>query len=367
MTTTARCLSVAILLTVTSPGSLSRTTDMRDARAHHTMTLLPDGHVFIAGGFAGSGHEGSPYRTTELFDPATDRFTAGPAMRQGRSGHTATLLDDGRVLLAGGWPDAGGTFGSAEIDDPSGRREADAVVLQVPRAGHTATVLGDGRVLLVGGVDRSGDALASAELFDPRTRTVTRAGSMGVARAAHTATLLDDGRVAIVGGSNGRRRTTSVTRAIEVYDPRTNRFAPAGTLRLPRHKHATALLPGGRLLVVGGSDARDWQGRYDSSEIVDLASGTSHDAPSMQQPRFKIGDAVVQLAPDRVLIAGGGSSAEIYDATASRFYRTSGSYGASLFLAAAVTLRDGRVLITGGYTDAPTLPARRLAYLFVPR
>lgn len=367
MTITRLGVSFAVCMTAASPGYLRPTASMTEARASHTITLLADGRAFIAGGFAGNDREAFPFHTTELFDPTTNRFIKGPMMLQGRSGHTTTLLPDGRVLIAGGWTDAAGTFGNAEIDDPSGSRRPEALTLITARAGHTATTLRDGRVLIVGGVDRNDVELATAELFDPKTGTFKPAGEMSIARAAHTATLLGDGRVAIVGGGNGRYPNMNVQRSVEIYDPRTNRFAVAGELHIPRQKHATALLDDGRLLVIGGSDNRDWRGRYGSAEVFDLASGRSTDVSSMNAKRFKFPDAVVSLVPGRVLIAGGGDEAEVFEAASGRFYRTAGSFGSPLFYSAATVLRDGRVLITGGYSEKGALPATNAAFLFTTR
>jgi hypothetical protein len=340
---------------------------MTEARASHTITLLADGRAFVAGGFAGNDREAFPFRTTELFDPATNRFAKGPAMSQGRSGHSSTLLPDGRVLIVGGWTDAAGTFGSAEIVDPAGQRGPDVLSSVTPRAGHTGTTLRDGRVLIVGGVDRGDTELSSAELFDPKTGQFSGGPEMAIARAAHTATLLSDGRVAIVGGGNGRYPNMNVTRTVEIYDPSTNRFTVAGQLRVARQKHAAALLDDGRLLIVGGSDNRDWRGRYASAEIFDPATGQSTEAPGMNSKRFKLGDAVVSLSPGRVLIAGGAEEAEIFEGSYGRFYRTDGSFGRSLFYSAAVVLRDGRALITGGYSEGGALPATRSAHVFSTR
>jgi hypothetical protein len=360
-------VALCAVVVAPSPGYLRATGNMTEARASHTITLLADGRAFIAGGFAGNDREAFPFRTTELFDPATNRFTKGPAMSQGRSGHSSTLLPDGRVLIVGGWTDAAGTFGSVEIVDPAGQRNPEVLSSVSPRAGHTATRLRDGRVLIVGGVDRSALELSSTELFDPKTGQFSAGPAMAVARAAHTATPLFDGRVAIVGGGNGSYPNMNVIRTVELYDPSTNRFTVAGELGVARQKHATALLDNDRILVVGGSDNRDWRGRYASAEIFDVARGQSTDAPGMSAKRFKLPDAVVSLSPGRVLIAGGGEEAEIFEASYGRFYRTDGSFGKPLFYSAAVVLQDGRALITGGYSEGGALPATRSAFVFSTR
>jgi hypothetical protein len=99
-------------------GSLGETAHMQIARASHTSTLLPDGTVLIAGGFGGSGTESNPYRSTEIYDPRTESFQSAGNMSIGRSGHTATLLKNGKLLIAGGWTGRYNVRRSAELYDP---------------------------------------------------------------------------------------------------------------------------------------------------------------------------------------------------------------------------------------------------------
>jgi hypothetical protein len=360
----ASTLSVA----ATSPGRVERIADMTETRASHTMTVLADGRVYITGGFAGNDTEDRPFNTTELFDPTTNRFVKAAPLANGKTGHTATLLADGRVLIAGGWtaPSAAASFGSVEIQDPAGGRAIESVQPLVRRAGHTATRLRDGRVLLVGGVDRNGTELRSAEVYDPGSARFTAAGGMRDARAAHAAALLPDGRVAIIGGGDGRYPNVTVHRSVEVYDPATNKLIVAGQLDVARQKHAATGLGDGRVVVVGGSDNRDWRGRYETAEIFDPATGKSSPTSSMGAKRFKHTDAIVSLGSGRVLVAGGGESVEVFEAAYGRFHRTAGSLDQARFYSTAVELRDGRVLIAGGYSEGGALPATRNAYIFNP-
>jgi len=126
-----------------------------------------------------------------------------------------------------------------------------AASLATGRTGHIATLLRDGRVLLVGGEDGLGQALASATVFDPRLNLWRPAASMRTARVAHSATLLPDGRVLVAGGFTGGDSLESMAGA-EIYDPAADRWKDAAPMLYPRARHTATLLPGGKVLVVGG-------------------------------------------------------------------------------------------------------------------
>jgi hypothetical protein len=121
-------------------------------------------------------------------------------------------------------------------------------------------------------------------------------------------------------------------------------------MSLPRHKHAAVSLRGGGVLIVGGADDRDFRGRHRSAELYDPRRGRFVRVGPMAQPRFKLPDAVVRLRSGRVLVAGGARIAELYDPSTRRF-RPAGGAGAALSFATATVLRDGRVLVAGGYDD----------------
>ena len=338
-----RLVAAILGLAALTGGGFGPVGDMRVPRAAHTATALPDGRVLLAGGCIDHGCE-SATATTELFDPATQRFEPGPALRRQRVGHVAVPLRDGAVLVVGGWSGANLAVAAERLVDgafvPAGR-------LGSPRGGLTATVLRDGRVLVVGGTDGS-RTLATAELYEPRFGRFVSTGSMRAARSAHTATLLRDGRVLVVGGSADE----DVLRSAELYDPRTGRFTPAGSLRSARHKHAAVRLRDGRVLVVGGSDARDFGGRYRSTELWSPKTKTFRAAPQLREPRFKLPNAVVRLSSGDVLVAGGGRTVERFR-PGGRFVGV-GTIDGPLAFATATLLPGSHVLVTGGYDESIT-------------
>jgi hypothetical protein len=361
------CFSLARGPWPSGTGSVAEIAAMHIARANHTSTLLPNGKVLIAGGFAGSGSEYSPYRTAELYDPSSGTFQSVTEMSIGRSGHTATLLKNGKVLIVGGWTGRYDLRGSAEIFDPATNRFAATGNLVIERAGNTATLLADGRVLVAGGEDRQENAIASAEIYDPATGKFTLTGSMTDPRGAHTATALKDGRILIVGGGSGHYPSQNVYRSAELFDPATGKFSLAGQMTVGRHKHAAILLRSGKVLIVGGSDNRDWHGEYASAEIFDPVSGAFAATGTMSTARFKLPAAVALLPDGRVLVAGGGPFAELYDEISGTFTKVPGTLGAARYFASATLIPGGKALITGGYAESGgSLPATPAAWLYQP-
>ncbi len=332
-------------------GALSPTGSMHVPRAVHTATLLPDGRVLIAGGMQKNGVFED---TAELYDPTTGRFESLPRLSSPRVGHSATLLSNGRVLIAGGssgrhfeggrW--MGEVAATAELYDPATRTFRPTGSMTTPRAHQAALRLVDGQVLLAGGYNGVSDALGSAEIYDTASGIFRPTGPLRTARVPEVAVLLKDGRVLIPGGSDA---SGGVLASAEVFDPKSGRFAPAGDMIAARRKHGGALLASGRVLVVGGSDARDWTGQKTEAEIYDPIANLFTPAASMALRRFKLGAAVALLPDGRVLVAGGAEAPEIYDPSKGDFLTVSGGYGKPRYFAAATLLLDGRVLITGGY------------------
>lgn len=253
----------------------------------HTATLLADGRVLVAGGPAVGGAMtgivgGVSSRTTEIYDPVAGTWSAGPLMAHERTEHTATLLGDGRVMVAGGRDLALNSIASAEILDPKDVSPAwkPAAAMTSPRQDHMAARLPDGSVLVAGGRTGAviaGTSLASAEVYDREKDTWTPTGSMAQVRfndASPVAVVLPGGRVLVAAGmlESGYGSVTS-----ELYDPTTRRWSPAGASR-----GAVASLMDqqpcgsncGRVLATGGSYGKEVE-IYDPATPVPRPTITS--------------------------------------------------------------------------------------------
>ncbi|MDP9177327.1 MAG: hypothetical protein M3O61_06570 [Gemmatimonadota bacterium] len=338
-------------------GVIDAVPNMTTQRAAHTATLLPDGKVLVAGGF--SGDENS-LASAEVFDPMKSAFSFTGNMTAARAGHTATLLPDGKVLIAGGYN--GDYLASAEVYDPATRAFSPTAGMVTGRSGHVATLLNNGKVLLAGGVGTGWTFLADAELYDPSTNTFTPTGGMTTARESHTATLLRDGKVLIAGGHKGRRAAITIYASTEFYDPAAGTFSSGGDLTIRRHKHDATLLADGRVLVTGGSDERDGQGAYRNAEVFNPATGGFTAVGNMNAARYKLQGTTVLLTNGKVLIAGGATRAEVFDPATDSFALANGDLGTKRLFAMATLLRNGQVLITGGYDDSQAVSANAWIY-----
>lgn len=240
------------------------TPGMTQGRAGASATLLQSGKVLVAGGNGGGPTIVPPplLPSAELYNPATGTFTLTGSMAVPREAHAAALLVDGRVLIAGGSvsPVIEATA-TAELYGPATGTFTPTGSMTTVRLGFTATLLPNGKVLMAGGNDYSSHILATAELYDPVTGTFTATGSMATPRAYHTATLLPNRKVLVVGGTSG---SNTLAATAELYDPDTGTFSLTGGLATARVGHTATLLQNGEVLVIGGSN---FSGFLASAEI----------------------------------------------------------------------------------------------------
>jgi hypothetical protein len=308
----------AIVTVTNSSSSFVPTGDMQDARGLHTATLLANGKVLVAGGTVRTSRLClGGIRSTEVYDPAAGLFSPTGNMISLRYAHTATALPNGDVLVVGGF---GSGFDCEDLGEP---------------------------------------AQNSAELYNPSTGSFKATGSMVNGRAGHTATLLPSGKVLVVGGGNqgggpfpfyGAGSNTA-----ELYDPATGQFSPTGSMSVPRYGHTATLLANGKVLIVGG--AITFSSKPTTvAEIYDPVAGTFSATGSTLEGRY--GHSATLLPNGKILITGGltdfvnstfvvSSTAEIFDPATGTFSNTD-QMGMARSEHTATLLPDGTVLVAGG-------------------
>jgi hypothetical protein len=367
-TVTAR----AGITVTTSISGFASTGSLQKARGFHTATLLADGTVLVAGGAnrASDPHCVGGIASAELYN-GSGLFVPTGALTAARYAHTATLLQNGQVLVAGGFGDTSDcqdvgaqAQNNAELYDPVSGSFSKTGNMAVPRGGHSATVLMNGKVLVAGGGDQGGGGTgsASAELYDPSTGAFTPTGSMTVARFRHTATLLQNGKVLVVGGVPADSSNPSVT--AEVYDPATGSFSVTGSMTTAREEHTATLLTDGRVLIVGGESPVTGSNELQATataEIYDPTTSLFSTTGSMAGARSS--HTATLLPSGHILVAGGGdnnSTAELYDPTTSSFSIAGGmEVGRSGHTATSLStdIVGGVVLVVGGGSLAPIASA----------
>jgi trimeric autotransporter adhesin len=282
-------------------GTFTFTGSLNTARSEHTATLLNNGMVLIAGG---QDPFGNTLANAELYNPASGVFTPTGSLNTARFYHTATLLNNGGVLIAGGQaplrscvtpPCNAIPLAAAELYNPATGVFTPTGSLNTARAYHTATLLNNGIALMAGGLDNNGNILASAELYNPTASTFTLTGSLNTARYSHTAALLNNGMVLIAGGTGSSPYVASA----ELYDPTGTTFTQTGSLNAPRHNHAATLLTNGMLLVTGGSGS---SGILASAELYQPATMTP---PNLVSISISPSNPTVPLDTAQLLTATG--------------------------------------------------------------
>lgn len=294
---------------------------------------------------------------------AQGRVTAAPPLAQARAHHTATLLQDGRVLVVGGrGTDALSTLASCELFDPKKGRWAACAPLAVARSHHAATLLEDGRVLVTGGtthqvLDGSSRfvALGSVEAYEPKKNAWTALAPMSDARNGHTATLLSDGTVLVVGGAREQRLHLA---SVERFEPKTNSWRAEQPLALPRWMHSAVRDSDGDVVIVGGRSNAGEQGKGPGVSIAEVErfavkTGTWSALPAMNEPRQRT--AVVAEASDAGVVVIGGQTgtsstnyAEAWSAGLTEWKPFENHLSMSLSAHTGTGLPNGDLVVIGG-------------------
>lgn len=349
-----------VLLLALTPGAAQAASGfvpaapLLEARTAHTATLLPDGKLLAVGG---AGPDAVTLASAELYDPATDRWSAAASMPEARAVQTATLLRNGKLLITGGDGADGSPQASAVLYDPASDSWAPAASMTQARRGQTATLLPDGKVLVAGGggVGSGKSRMANAEVYDPIADSWTPTlNDMGSKRMLAGATLLETGRVLVAGGyASGFTETATA----DEYDPATNRWTAVAPMGTARAVAALTPLANGRVLTAGGVFRSP---NTASAELYDPQSRSWSPTGSLQLPRADM--RAVRLSGGSVLLTGWEDQAELYDPLGATFSLT-GPIGDTLLSHSATLLGNGKVLIAGGCNCGP---ARDETALYTP-
>jgi N-acetylneuraminic acid mutarotase len=260
---------------------------MSAARTAHTATILNDGRVLMLGG---QDANGTVQASTEIFDPATGVSTATAPMSTPRSQHTATLLNDGRVFVAGGVSmldvtnpigSVASALGTTQIYNPATNTWSAGPNLPKPRLWHAATKLNDGRVLLTAGVEVTlilglpvPSVVADCRIYNPATNMFSAAAGIPGERATHAQHLLSNGNVAVIGGAAGNILLLQVNplSTCRIYNPGTNAWTSVASMNNLRAR-GDLLTAGGKLYAIGGVDTFDLS-TLNGNAVADIEEAT---------------------------------------------------------------------------------------------
>jgi hypothetical protein len=311
------------------------TGSMATPRGGHTASVLADGKVLVAGS--------KGVASAELYDPATGTWSNTGSMAKARVNHTASVLAGGDVLVAGGDTVSPITAGAERYHPASGTWSGTGS-MATARVSHTASVLADGQVLAAGGLDAGGAVLASAERYDPASGTWSNTGSLATARSDQTATVLGGGAVLVAGGFGAAGLPIA---GAERYDPASGAWSNTGSLTTARGLHTASVLADGKVLVAAG----DAHPATASAELYDPASGAWSDTGSLATARRSHTASV--LADGKVLVVAGLDTGSLATASAELFDPSSATWSGAGTLTttraahSASLLGDGRVLVAG--------------------
>lgn len=342
-------------------NEFSRTGNMTIPREGHKAVLLKDGRVLILGGATCKNEMwvgriqkmcGGTTNTAEVYSPKTGKFKRVGNMHVQNSEFTATLLNDGKVLIVGSYESR--KPNNSELFNPDTNKFENTAPLNIQRSRYfTATLLKDGRVLIVGGMKEKLNSLKSeilkeAEIYNPQTGKFTPTGTLNTPRFGHGAILLNDGKVLILGGATKGKYLSSA----ELYNPKTGKFSPISNMHYARKMPNAILLKDGKVLIAGGYD-------YNGYEYMTEMYNPNNNIFLDMAIQEKTGRAAtITLMPNgNVLFIGGGSAqnnkpqifnqAEIFAPSIKKFIKTLYTNAPRIYNTATL-MNNNTVLVTGG-------------------
>ncbi len=333
----------ALVLQSSNFNTISAT--MNTPVAYHTATMLPDNTILVAGGESAPN---TPLATAQIYSPALGTFTPTTSpMSLSRSNHTATLLTNGRVLIAGGFTNQTSTQPTnvAEIYYPNTRIFSVTAPMAYPRAAHTATLMPDGSVIVLGGQTTAGNYLSAAEVYSSTSAVWTTLTPIPTGLSEHTATLLKDGRILVIGGQT----SSGPSGQTYAYTPVTNSWATLAPMPSSLYDHSATMMFDGRVLVAGGNDGT---GSQKKAYLYDPGGNSWSLAGKLTQGRSA---HTATLLPNNTVMVTGGfgnptpNEVEIYHLDGS----TWAPVGQIQRVAHTITLTtSGKLLGIGGFSGS---------------
>jgi len=320
---------------VTLDNSWNILPEMNKPRTHHTATVLETGDVLVAGGRILTNNVMQLINQCEIFDVIDYSWTIIDSLNDSKYGHTSTKLNNGDILVVGGETEYGSIV-CVERYDIDDNNWVFMDTLLTPRANHTATKLLDGNILIIGGFNVSphGEtSLSSCELFDEQSNSFIDVAPLNESRGNHAAIRINDGRVLVVGGSKAWGVEIP---EVELFDPNENTWTVVGTMLYNRRSPQVELLNDGRVLITGNSEF---------GEIYDPTTNELTQTEEMIGD-YRYGHRTIGLNDGTVLITGSGVNCEIYDPSTNQWSNTAPlpTYVNHHSLS---KLSEGQILLTG--------------------
>jgi N-acetylneuraminic acid mutarotase len=353
----------AVAAPTPASGTFTLTGSLNVARYQHTAVLLATGQVLVMGGIGVNGNYDS-LASAELYNPSKGKWTFTGNMVVGRTGHTATMLKTGQVLVTGGSAYEIHCYASAELYNPSTGAWTPTGNMTQPRCLHSATLLPDGNVLVAGGVGSlydsntvsDTDTVATAEIYNPTIGTFTATGGLDASRADAATTLLQDGKVLTVGGYSKTGQSTTVTylTSAELYDPTRGQWSLTTSIPVSSFESTSPVtLANGHVLI---SNAAQF---YSLSTATWTATGplpTIAGPPQVAAP-LDTGNVLgtgTHCKSTKYYSCGFGptGNAYLYNSSANTWSVT-GSMNNARFSHSMTVLPNGQVLVAGGYVHPP--------------
>ena len=337
---------------------------LNTARYDHTATLLPNGEVLVAGGFGTGGSGPVAIASAELYNPQTNTWTTTGSMTTTRAEHTATLLPNGTVLVTGGEDASATGLSTAEIYNPATGIWSTTGSMSTARQHHTATLLQNGKVLVAGGSVSGSTFLSSAEIYDPASGTWSTTPNMNYIHDRAVAVLLPNGNVLVATGLTSAHG--SQTTGAEIYNPSANTWTTTGSMLTSLEYAEATLLPNGQVLLEGGDHGT---GTIQSAAyLYNPTTGSWATTGSMTTPRYA--HASTLLPNGKVLVTGGINNSNVYLSSDEMYDPSAGTWStvAPMTFAfaehTATLLPDGNVLLAGGGTAAG--PSVSSSSIYIP-